>query len=85
MNSIIKGIKNNILNKRNLAAAVEDLVANHSMSYLEALTHIVDETGFDPANVKRVLDPSIKAKLTEEALGLKLIVGKATAKLPGIE
>jgi len=85
MNPIIKGITNNILNKRKLALAIEDLVAHHNMTYLEALSFIVEETGFDPANVKRVLDPAIKAKLTEEALGLKLIVGKAEAKLPGIE
>tara|TARA_B110000914_G_C15249604_1_gene347960 strand:- start:194 stop:451 length:258 start_codon:yes stop_codon:yes gene_type:complete len=85
MNPIIKGITNNILNKRKLALAIENLVAHHNMSYLEALTFVIEETGFDPVNIKRVLDPSIKAKLKEEAMALRLITVKPAAKLPGIE
>jgi len=85
MSLIIKGLENNIITKRKLAVAVEDLVAHHNMTYLEALSYIIEMTGFDPVNIKRVLHKSIRDKLQEEAIELRLVKTKAATKLPGIE
>tara|TARA_B110000495_G_C23032506_1_gene615379 strand:+ start:2037 stop:2285 length:249 start_codon:yes stop_codon:yes gene_type:complete len=77
-------LEGKIMTKKRLTTAVEGLVAKDRMSYLEALAHVCEVTGFDPSGIKRLLNDSIKEKLEVEALELRLIKGDRPNKLPGL-
>ena len=63
--------------------AVEKLVATkHGISYIDAACIIIEERGMDYSNLKRLLTPSLKAKIEEEASSLNLIRGDKKNKLP---
>ncbi len=62
--------------------AVEVMVSQHNMSYIDAATYIVEDRGLDFRNLKRLLTDSLKQKLEEEASSLNLIRGKRKNKLP---
>ena len=61
---------------------VEVLVSQKKMSYLDAMTYIIEERGMDYMNVKKLLSPALKEKLTQEASGLNLVKGKKKNSLP---
>ena len=63
--------------------AVEKLVAKkHGISYIDAACIIIEERGMDYSNLKRLLTPSLKSKIEEEASSLNLIKGDIGNKLP---
>ena len=62
--------------------AVEVLVADKNMSYLDAMTYIIEQRGMDYMNVKKLISPALKEKLTNEATGLNLVKGKKKNSLP---
>lgn len=63
--------------------AVEKLVAlRPGVSYIDAAVVIIEERGLDYSNLKRLLTPSLKAKIEEEASSLNLIRGDKKNKLP---
>lgn len=71
-----------IMTKKRFSSAVEMLVATKNLSYIDAITHIVEERGMEYSNVKRLLSDSIKQKLEVEASELKLITTTPGNKLP---
>lgn len=71
-----------IMTKKRFSSAVEMLVAKKKLSYIDAITHIVEERGMEYSNVKRLLSDSIKQKLEVEASELKLITTTPGNKLP---
>ena len=71
-----------IMTKKRFSGSVETLVATKGFSYIDAITHIVEERGMDYSNIKRLLSDSIKQKLEAEASNLKLIQTPAGNKLP---
>ena len=52
------------------------------MSYIEAITYVIQERGMDFRNIKKLLSDSIKEKLEAEATGLNLINVKKKNSLP---
>lgn len=63
--------------------AVEKIVATRpGVSYIDAAVAIIEDRGMDYSNLKRLLTPSLKSKIEEEASSLNLIKGKKTNKLP---
>lgn len=71
-----------IMTKKRFSSSVETLVATKKLSYIDAITYIVEERGMDYSNVKRLLSDSIKQKLEVEASELKLITTTTGNKLP---
>lgn len=70
------------MTKKRFSSAVEMLVATKNLSYIDAITHIVEERGMEYSNVKRLLSDSIRQKLEVEASELKLITTTPGNKLP---
>lgn len=71
-----------IMTKKRFSSSVETLVLTKNLSYIDAITYIVEERGMEYSNVKRLLSDSIKQKLEVEASNLKLITTTTGNKLP---
>ena len=79
---MIKELEHKIMTKKRFTKAVEVLVSQKRMSYLEAMTYIIEERGMDYINIKKLISPALKEKLTIEAQNLKLINIKKKNSLP---
>ena len=79
---MIEELEHKIMTKKRFSKAVEVLVSQKGMTYIDAMTYIIEERGMDYMNVKKLLSPSIKEKLTAEASGLNLVKAKKKNKLP---
>jgi hypothetical protein len=79
---MIEELEHKIMTKKRFAKAVEALVSQKGFSYIDAMTFIVEERGMDYMNIKKLLSPSIKEKLTAEASKFNLLKVKKKNKLP---
>lgn len=79
---VIEELQHKIMTKKRFTKAVEVLVSQKNMSYIDAMTYIIEERGMDYMNVKKLLSPALKEKLTIEASGLKLVNIKKKNSLP---
>ena len=70
------------MTKKRFTKAVEACVSKKNMSYLDAMTYIIEERGMDYMNIKKLLSPALKEKLTQEATGLNLVKVKKKNTLP---
>ncbi len=70
------------MTRKRFSAAVENLVANNNMSYIDAASYVVEKRGLDYRNMKKLLSDSLKQKIEEEASTLHLIRTKKGNKLP---
>lgn len=75
-------LEHKIMTKKRFSAAVEHLVANNSMSYIDAASYVIETRAMDYKNLKKLLTPSLKQKIEEEASSLHLIKAKRGNKLP---
>jgi len=75
-------LEQKIMTKKRFTTAVEMLVAKNNMSYIDAMTYVIEERGMDYSNIKRLLSDALKAKLEAEASGLNLIEAEKGNKLP---
>ena len=75
-------LEQKIMTKKRFTTAVESLVAKNNMSYIDAMTYVIEERGMDYSNIKRLLSDALKAKLEAEAAGLNLIEAEKGNKLP---
>lgn len=75
-------LEQKIMTKKRFTTAVEMLVAKNNMSYIDAMTYVIEERGMDYTNIKRLLSDALKAKLEAEASGLNLIEAEKGNKLP---
>jgi hypothetical protein len=76
-------IEGKIMTKKRFSMAVEKIVATRpGVSYIDAAVAIIEDRGMDYSNLKRLLTPSLKSKIEEEASSLNLIKGKKANKLP---
>jgi hypothetical protein len=75
-------VEQKVMTKKRFSAAVEHLVANNNMSYIDSAAYIVEQRGMDYKNMKKLLTDSLKQKIEEEAASLNLIKIKRTNKLP---
>ena len=71
-----------IMTKKRFTKAVEACVSRNNMSYLDAITYIMEERGMDFRNIKKLLSDSLKEKLEVEATNLNLIRSKKKNTLP---
>ena len=79
---MIKELEHKIMTKKRFANAVEALVSQKGFSYIDAMTFIIEERGMDYMNIKKLMSPSIKEKLTAEASKFNLLKVKKKNKLP---
>ena len=79
---VIEELQHKIMTKKRFTTAVEVLVSQKNMSYIDAMTYIIEERGMDYMNVKKLLSPALKSKLTQEATELKLVKIKKKNVLP---
>ena len=76
-------LEEKIITKKRFSIAVENLVSQNNMSYLDAASYVVEKRGLDYRNLKKLLTDSLKQKIEEEASNLHLIRGgKKGNKLP---
>ena len=75
-------LEHKIMTKKRFTQAVEACVSRNNMSYIDAITYIIDERGMDYRNVKKLLSDSLKTKLEVEATDLHLIRGTKKNTLP---
>ena len=75
-------LEQKIMTKKRFTTAVEMLVAKNNMSYIDAMTYVIEERGMDYSNIKRLLSDALKARLEAEASGLNLIEAEKGNKLP---
>ena len=68
--------------KKRFSKAVEELVADKKLDYLDAMAYVVKQRGLDIRNVPKLLTPSLKEKLTAQVSKANLIRDKKTNKLP---
>tara|TARA_B100001113_G_C21115260_1_gene625070 strand:- start:1399 stop:1641 length:243 start_codon:yes stop_codon:yes gene_type:complete len=79
---MIKELEHKIMTKKRFTKAVEVLVSQKNMSYIDAMTYIIEQRGMDYMNVKKLLSPALKEKLTQEASELHLVKIKQKNQLP---
>ena len=48
-------VEQKIMTKKRFSAAVEHLVANNNMSYIDAASYVVEQRGMDYKNLKKLL------------------------------
>ena len=75
-------IDQKIMTRKRFSTAVEHLVSNNKMSYIDAAAYIIEKRGMDYKNMKKLLTDSLKQKIEEEAASLNLIKVKKGNKLP---
>mgnify|MGYP001432212759 CR=1 FL=1 len=79
---MIEELKHKIMTKKRFTKAIEVLVSQKGFSYLDAMTYVIEERGMDYMNIKKLISPALKEKLTQEAAGLRLIKIKKKNSLP---
>ncbi len=79
---MIEELQHKIMTKKRFTKAVEVLVSQKNMSYLDAMTYIIEERGMDYMNIKKLISPALKEKLTNEATNLNLVKAKKKNTLP---
>ena len=70
------------MTRKRFSTAVEQLVSEKNISYIDAATYVVEMRGLDYNNLKKLLTDSLKAKIEEEAASLHLLNVKQGNKLP---
>ena len=79
---MIEELEHKIMTKKRFTKAIEVLVSQKGFSYIDAITYVIEERGMDYMNIKKLLSPSLKEKLTAEATRLNLVKAKKKNKLP---
>ena len=79
---MIEELEHKIMTKKRFTKAIEVLVNQKGFSYIDAITYVIEERGMDYMNIKKLLSPSLKEKLTAEATRLNLVKAKKKNKLP---
>jgi len=75
-------LEHKIMTKKRFSKAVEACVSKNRMSYIDAITYVIEQRGMDFRNIKKLLSDSIKQKLEAEAASLNLIKVKKKNSLP---
>ena len=61
------------LNKTKFSKLVENMVAEKTIGYMEAILFLCDKNNIDPEDVKKFVSPVIKGKLEAEAMALNFL------------
>ena len=74
-------LEEKIMTRKRFCTAVETLVAQQNISYIDAASYVMEKRGLDYKNLKKLLTDSLKQKIEEEAASLNLIRSKKGNKL----
>jgi hypothetical protein len=66
--------------QRNFSELIENIVTEKKLSYIDAIVHHCEKTGFEVEMAATLLTPLIKSKISDEAQTLNMI--KKVNKLP---
>jgi hypothetical protein len=72
-------------NQTTFTQNIEKLVYENNISYLEAISHYMEETKIEPEKVKKLVSPKIRDKIYHEALKLNMFKGKKSNSLPFLD
>ena len=70
-----------IITPNKFALLIEETVKNKKMSYIDDILWYCEKNGVDPSDSKKLVNKSLKEKLTYEAQSLNLLKEKV-AQLP---
>ena len=70
-----------ILTKKKFTRAVEELVIEKKLNYIDAIVYFCQENHLEPESVKGLITPPLKEKIRAEAIGLR-VLKESHAKLP---
>ena len=70
-----------ILTKKKFAVAVETIVIDKKLSYIDAIVYFCQENHLEPESIKGLITPPLKEKIKAEAVGLRFLK-ESHAKLP---
>ena len=70
-----------ILTKKKFTLAIEELVIEKKLSYIDAIVYFCQENHLEPESVKGLITPPLKEKIKAEAIGLRYLK-ESHAKLP---
>tara|TARA_B100000902_G_scaffold191728_1_gene183235 strand:- start:1461 stop:1682 length:222 start_codon:yes stop_codon:yes gene_type:complete len=71
-----------ILTKKKFTTAVEQLVIDKHLTYIDAIIHFCQQNHLEPDSVKGLITPPLKEKIKAEAVGLRFLKEESNAKLP---
>jgi hypothetical protein len=70
----------NLMTSESVSDCIEKFVATHATTYLDALVHFAEEQDVDPESLAKLLTPSLKNKIRQEAEQRRLL--KSLSRLP---
>ena len=70
-----------ILTKKKFTNAVEQLVVEKKLSYIDAIVYFCQQNHLEPESVKGLITPPLKEKIKAEAVGLRFLKNESNAKL----
>jgi len=62
-----------ILTKKRFSVAIEEMVADKKMNYIDAIVAFCEMNHLDPQSVKHLITPPLKAKIEADAVELHFI------------
>ena len=62
-----------ILTKKKFTRAVEELVIEKKLNYIDAIVYFCQENHLEPESVKGLITPPLKEKIKAEAIGLRFL------------
>ena len=68
---MIEELEHKIMTKKRFTKAVEVLVSQKNMSYIDAITYIIEERRMDYMNVKKLISPALKEEVLQGTSGEK--------------
>jgi len=69
-----------ILTKKRFATAIEEMVSDKKMNYIDAIVAFCELNHLEPQSVKHLITPPLKAKIEADAMELHFIKDKKKGK-----
>ena len=74
-----------ILTKKRFAEAIEKVVSEKGLNYIDAIVYYCEQQHLDPESVKNLITPPLKQKIESDAMSYNLLkpnAKKGKGKLP---
>ena len=70
------------MNSKEFGLKIESIVKEKRISYIDAIVWYCDQNDIDTSSISSMINKSLKEKLKEEAINLRLLKDSKTGKLP---
>ena len=70
------------MNSKEFGLKIESIVKEKRISYIDAIVWYCDQNDIDTGSISSMINKSLKEKLKEEAINLRLLKDSKTGKLP---